>query len=31
MAKLKDVKKIKTISTYAVGQAGAEVAKLFHQ
>jgi penicillin V acylase-like amidase (Ntn superfamily) len=31
MAKLKDVKKIKTISTYAVGQAGAEAAKLFHQ
>jgi hypothetical protein len=31
MAKLKDVKKIKTISTYDVGQAGAEAANLFYQ
>ncbi len=31
MAKLKDVAKIKTISTYAVGQAGAEAFNLFYQ
>jgi penicillin V acylase-like amidase (Ntn superfamily) len=31
MAKLKDVKKIKTISAYSVGQAGAEAINLFYQ
>ncbi|MDO8713242.1 MAG: linear amide C-N hydrolase [Polynucleobacter sp.] len=31
MAKLKDVAKIKTVSTYAVGRAGAEAFNLFYQ
>jgi len=31
MAKLKDVNKIKTVSTYSVGQAGAEAFNLFYQ
>jgi len=31
MAKLKDVAKIKTVSTYAVGRAGAEAFHLFYQ
>jgi choloylglycine hydrolase len=31
MAKLKDVTKIKTVSTYAVGRAGAEAFNLFYE
>jgi len=31
MAKLKDVNKIKTVSTYSVGQAGVEAFNLFYQ